>query len=658
MRAITSPRLRDSERPALPFNRSPRLACLLQKSDGSAAESKRSDSVAPPKRGMSVRPFWEDDLVQKPSSSSKMRLISFAVETRAFACACACGALLAASTLGAAARPDERAGAAVNVEGAYLAGLVAGEDQDTNSASTYFSRALKGDPKNPELMERTFIAELSNGDLAKAFDLARSLVARDQNNGLAQLALGVKDLSAGKFASARDHFTKGGARSDITSTLLEAWSSAGAGDLKRALTEVSSLSQPRFQIFKDYHQGLIEDFSGRSADAKVHLQAAYAGDPQTFRIVDAWGRFNDRTGDVDAAKKAYAAYLDLMPREPLAAAALQALNSGKKLDASIRSAQVGAAEVLFGVGAAGIEGTDVLPAMIYIRLALFLSPHDDLAAMTLGDLYEREKQHEAAIDLYGTIPASSPLSLETTVQTALVHDEIGQHDQALKSLQSLVAKHPDNVDALTALGNVQRGQKDYAGAEATYTAALDKSGGPSAKTNWTLLYFRGICEERQNKWTAAEADFKQALVLFPDQPLVLNYLGYSWVDRGINLDEAFAMLQKAAQLRPDDGFIVDSLGWAFFKLGNYSQAEKALERAVLLEPSDATVNEHLGDVYWKNGRKLEAHFQWNHARDFGPDKEDLPRILDKIAHGLPDPAPQAPAAAAPAPAEPTDKKGG
>jgi len=187
--------------------------------------------------------------------------------------------------------------------------------------------------------------------------------------------------------------------------------------------------------------------------------------------------------------------------------------------------------------------------------------------------------------------------------------------------------------------------------------------GTPDRSYWTLFYFRGICFERSKQWPKAEADFKKALELFPEQPMVLNYLGYSWVDKGINLDEAFKMLGRAVDPRATDGYIVDSLGWAHYKLGHYSEAVQELEKAIELKPADPVVNDHLGDAYWRVNRKIEAHFQWNHARDMDPEPEDKPNILKKIESGLPDDAlkdaPTAPAAEAPAaPAAEAPKSGG
>ena len=325
--------------------------------------------------------------------------------------------------------------------------------------------------------------------------------------------------------------------------------------------------------------------------------------------------------------------------------------AGKPIQPLVKTAQDGAAEVLYGLGAAGGRQGDELAAMIYLRLSLYLSPNNSLANITLADLYARLKQNEAAIAVYSRVPDGSALRDNADVQTGLTLDVMGRPDEAIRYLKAIVAKHPHDLDALTTLGNVQREQKQYAAAAETYTQALD--GLPKDdKSVWTLLYFRGISFERAKDWPKAEADFKEALRLEPDQPLVLNYLGYSWIDRGEHLDEGFKMLRKAVSLRPEDGFIVDSLGWADYRLGDYAGAVKELERAIALKPGDPTINDHLGDAYWRTGHKLEAQFQWNHARDLKPEAEDLPAILDKIAHGLPDPKPTTAAEAAPAAATP------
>jgi Flp pilus assembly protein TadD len=227
------------------------------------------------------------------------------------------------------------------------------------------------------------------------------------------------------------------------------------------------------------------------------------------------------------------------------------------------------------------------------------------------------------------------MRVSAEIQAGLALDGMNRQPDAIARLQKIVDEHPKDIDAISALGSLQRSAKQFDVAAETYSKAIALLDKPD-RSNWTLFYFRGVCYERAKQWPKAELDFKKALELFPDQPLALNYLGYSWVDQGMNLDEAFKMLQRAVDLRPSDGYIVDSLGWAHFKLGHYEEATRLLEKAIELKPADPVVNDHLGDAYWRMGRKLDAHFQWNHARDMGPEPEDLPRILKKIDSGLPE----------------------
>ncbi|MGA3303016.1 MAG: tetratricopeptide repeat protein [Methylovirgula sp.] len=519
--------------------------------------------------------------------------------------------------------------------GNYLAGLIAGADRDTVAAATFFREALRADPRNPQLLERTFVAAVSNGNMEEAFSLADRLIARDPNNGLAHLALGVKEIKAHQYSAARAQIVKNnsGEQGDLTATLLAAWTYAGGGETQKAIDLLDQLHDPSFAIFRYYHEALIADVNKDNANAEKAYAAAYDIDKNTLRLVDAYGRFLSREGKNAQATSVYQDFEQVLPDHPMVTSALAQLKAGKKLDPLIATPEQGAAEVLYGLGAAGSRQGDELAALLYLRLSLYLDPDNSLAILMLGDFYERTKQNEQAIDVYETVPDSDPLRLTADIETAQVLENLGRTDEATQYLDKIASGHPDNEDVLSALGNLQRAHKHYAEAVATYTKAIAQSKKP-ANAIWPLYYFRGISYERQKQWPPAEADFKHALDLFPDQPLVMNYLGYSWVDQGMHLDEAFPMLRRAVELRPTDGYIVDSLGWADYKLGHYDEAVKELERAVDLKPGDPVINDHLGDAYWQVGRKLEAHFQWNHARDLNPDPEDLPKILQKIEHGL------------------------
>ena len=521
--------------------------------------------------------------------------------------------------------------------GNYLSALIASADRDTPAAEAYYRQALRIDPRNPDLLERAFAAALSNGDEATADSLGERLLVHDSSNNLARLAIAVHDIQQGQFAAARGHLAGADATRlrDVTTAILTAWCYAGQSDLRHALDTLDRIHDPSVFAFRDFHAGLIAGLLGNSAEAQRRLKSAYDDDKNSLRFADAYARLLAAQGDLAGATKVYDDFSAVVPRHPLIQQALADLKANHTLDPLVHNAKEGAAEALYGLGSAGSRQGDELPALVYLRLSLYLRPSNDLTAVTLASLFEQLKQGDQVIAAYQLVPAASPLKMGADIQIALELDGLGKADEATKRLTELVAAKPHDVDALSALAELQRAAKKYTEAAATYDQAIAAVGIPQ-RDNWTLFYFRGICYERSKQWPKAEADFKEALELNPDQPLVLNYLGYSWVDQGLNLDEAFKMLRRAAELRPTDGYVVDSLGWAHFKLGQYREAAETLEKAINLKPSDPILNDHLGDAYWRVNRRIEAEFQWNHARDMGPDPEDLPAILKKIEVGLPD----------------------
>lgn len=528
--------------------------------------------------------------------------------------------------------------------GNYLSALVAGSQRDTRAAAVFFREALRADPRNAVLLERAFVASLSNGDMAQTFALAERLVRTDPKNGLAHLSLGVRALKQRQFATARTHLAKGGntRRGDITAILLTAWAWAGSNDVTKAIEAADRLNERSFALFRDFHAGLIAEQLRRPREASQRMRAAFQADKNTLRLAEAFARLESRQGRPKEALQVLQEFDKALPRHPVITDAIERLEKGQTLAPLVDNAIEGAGEVLYGLGAAGARQGDELASIIYLRLALHLAPDHGLAIISLGDLYERIKQGERAIEVYQTIPTASPLRSNAELQIGLVLETLERKDEAQKHLEALVARDPTDPDAVLALANLQRSRKLFAEAAETYTKGLALSE-KAGRADWTTYYFRGVSYERSKRWPLAEADFKRALELYPDQPLVLNYLGYSWVDQGINLDEAFRMLRKAVDLRQEDGYIVDSLGWAYYKLGRYDDAVRELERAIELKPADPVINDHLGDAYWKVGRQLEARFQWNHARDLNPEPEDLPKILRKIEVGLED-APPKPAA--------------
>jgi tetratricopeptide (TPR) repeat protein len=528
--------------------------------------------------------------------------------------------------------------------GNYLSARVAEAEHDTLAASTFFRESLRADPQNFELIQRAFVAALANGDMEESYALAQKVLKRDPRNSSARLALGVRDLKAKAYAGARKQLSSSaaGRQRDLTAILLTAWSEIGSKNVKKALATLDSLNEPSFAVFRDFHAGLMLQASGKTEEAGKRLASAYASDKSTMRLVDAYARNLSQQGKNDEAKAVYEAFDRIQPRNPLIQAALAELAAGKTLKPLVSTVDGGAAEVLYGLGAYGLGASggrqgDELAAIIFLRLALALDPNQVLALDTLGEAYGRLKQYAAAIDVYDQTPDDSPMRTNADVRIAMLLDAMGKSDESIKRLQAIVAEQPKNVEALSALADVLRAHKKFAESADAYTRVLDLTGS-NQRTQWAVYYFRGVDYERSKQWDKAEADFKKALELYPEQPLVLNYLGYSWVDQGLHLDEAFKMLRRAVELQPDDGYIVDSLAWAHYKLGHYEEAVKLLERAIELKPGDPVINDHLGDAYWRVGRKLDARFQWNHARDLNPDPDELPKILGKIEKGLPDDA--------------------
>ena len=523
--------------------------------------------------------------------------------------------------------------------GSYLAARHASVERDASAAAAFYRSALRTDPKNNELMDRAFISSLADGDIDEAVKLADRILTIDKSNRVARLVVGVRDLKQKKYATAQININQSirGPITDLVATLLSGWASYGAGDSKAAVANIDKLTGPEwYPIFKDLHSGMILELAGKEKEAGARLERAYKLDDSMLRVADDYARWLSRNKDAAAASAIYEAFDKKLPRHPLLLEGLRDSKAGKRMSPLVDSAQAGAAEALYGIGATLTRrgGEDL--ALVYLQLSLYLAPNHSLALLSLADLYESVKKPAMAIKIYERMPANSPLKRNAQIQLATNLDAADRSEEAIKILKGVTAEDPRDIDAIMALGNIERGRKRFADCAATYTQGIDAMPARSEKGSWVTYYYRGICFERSKQWSKAETDMRKALELQPEQPHVLNYLGYSWIDQGINLDEGMKMIRRAVDQRPDDGYIVDSLGWAYYRIGSYEDAVKNLERAIDLKPEDPTINDHLGDAYWRIGRVLEARFQWAHARDLKPEPDELPKIEAKIENGLPD----------------------
>ena len=550
------------------------------------------------------------------------------------------------------ANPSPKLATAETSAGNFLAALSADASRDSRAAAHFFREALRDDPRNLELQERAFVASVQDGSFADAFRLAERVLQRDPQNALAHLTLGIRALRNRQFQTARNSFQKAGGRgrnADPTAALLLAWTHVGSGDLKRALEAVDRFNEPQLAVYRNFYGGLMADVAGDRREAAKRLKAAYESDPNTIRLADTYARFEARHGNRETAKAIYAKLAERPNNEAFIASVKKIVDAGGVPDPLVQNVAQGAAEVLYTSSDIGSRGRGAeLIALIYLQLANYLHGENDMVLVALAENFEQLKQYDRAIELYNKVPEDSGIKVRTIIRSALALNDAKRTDEALKLIEAAIAKSPREVALHDTLAGIHRSNKRWreaAEASSRAIALIDRNN----KNFWNLFYGRGIAYERDKQWPLAEEDLKHALSMLPENPVtesdkaarahVLNHLAYSWVDMGMNVDQSFVMLKRAVELQPRDGYIIDSLGWAYFKLGRYEDAVRELERAVDIKPSDPVLNDHLGDAYWKVGRTTEAQFQWNHARDLKPEPEDLDKILKKIEKGYD--APQA-----------------
>ena len=522
--------------------------------------------------------------------------------------------------------------------GDYLSARLAASDHNMADAARLYAASLAADPNNVEILSRAFLYAAAAGDATTAANLAQRVIDKQPDNRAARLTLAVAAIRKRDYTGARADLSQSakGAFTELTLTLLDAWASAGTGDLKSADADIAQVvAQGGTEALADFHRALVHDLAGDKAGAEKAYIAAVAAGGTSPRIAEAFGRFLEREGRRDDAHTYYTKLEAEPALQPMCEQGLARLAANEKPQALVSSPADGAAEALFGIAASLTDQNSADVAVFYLRLALFLEPDMDLARIVLADRFEALDKFEDAIATYRSLSEKSVYRSAAAVQIALDETRLGRTDAATAELEAMTRQTPNEITVWTALGDSYRNESKFTEAAAAYDHAVsllsaDRSG---KTTSWPLYYARAIAEERSHHWDAAEGDLKHALQLSPDQPQVLNYLGYSWVDQGRNLPEALSMLEKARSLSPFDGYIVDSVGWAYYRLGRYPDAVKTLENAIQLVPGDPTVNEHLGDAYWKVGRKLDARFQWNHALAFGTDKSQKAVLEKKLQSG-------------------------
>lgn len=544
-------------------------------------------------------------------------------------------------------KPDTSPFVAVQtLSGAYLAAKQARENRQPDIAADYYDRALTLDPESDVLQQEAMFAYLADGRFERGVELAGKLTDNADVGKVARIALGLDALRKGRFDAAIGEWQIGDT-SDLDTLLLaqlSSWADVGAGRTKAALARLDKLKGATwFAAFNQYQTGLIAASGNDLARARKSLGALLDDQGSAQTSVDAYLAGAEALARIEARAKrkpeALAAIdkgLALAPNyEPLSQLR-KAIESGKAVDAPYASARNGAAEALYILGQAINRGDGQDVALLYFQFAKAVAEKpDDKLLTALAGVADRSQQVDLALSYYKQIPEGSPYRRTAELQMGLDLWQADRKNEAKEHLRAAVERYPDDLQARLAMADILSADKSYDEAVTMLDKALTLAPADSP-TLWNIYYQRGIAFERLKQWDKAEPDFKKALELSPDQPQVLNYLGYSWVDMDRNLDEGLEMIRTAVDLRPNDGYIIDSLGWAYYRLGRYDDAVEQLERAVLISPADPTLNDHLGDAYWRVGRTREARFQWNRALvgQPAPEASAVDKIKEKIANGL------------------------
>ena len=521
--------------------------------------------------------------------------------------------------------------------GSFLAGMHAKQIRDFGAMADYLTRILAHDPDNVDLLQQGFIAMASGGRLTEAAEIGRKLETQSAGSDTVSLVLAMQDLKADKRTAALERLA--GLSSDglnkFTVPLVKSWVALEDGKLADALAALAPLADVKgVQTLYDLHAGLLNELGGKPADADTAYKKAL-DDPGnlSFRVVEIIGNFYLRENRAADAKAVYEKFGAAYPDNPLLPLLAEKAAAGKPA-AIIGSARDGLAEALFNLASVLFQEDAHDMALVYTRLALDMRKDYPAAQVLLGDLLAGEKLYAEAVDVYKGVDTKSPFGWQARLAMADALNRIDRSPEAVTLLQAMSDERKDSADAPMMLGDILRSTERFDEAAKAYDDAITRLG-TLTKEQWSLLYYRGIAYERSKQWDKAEADFLKALEFEPDQPYVLNYLAYTWVDKGMNFDRALTMLNKAVEEKPEDGYIVDSLGWVYFRLGKYDQAVEQLERAVELVPGDSVINDHLGDAYWRVGRHNEARFQWHRALNSNPEKDQVAPIESKLDKGLP-----------------------
>lgn len=536
--------------------------------------------------------------------------------------------------------------------GHYLAGRHAERIHDYPRAAALFMKALEEEPDNRRLIARTFSVSIRAGLIEQALPLARKLYAQAPDaSSMVALVLAADAIRTDAYEQALRYLKTPAQQGEQYSfPLLTAWAELGAGNSDAALAALEQLRQGEaFPDLAQGHSGLILRTIGDLKGA----ESAIAITSEDLESAPAWlvrtlARVKLASGDAAGA----AALLDnYAAGNRFALEHVEAdrdrLKESGDLSILMATPAAGAADGLLRI-ASGVRPRRVEPtiqqvaqdiALTYAWLAVYLDPGHDEARLLIAGMLRDLKRYSDSSNVLMEVPREAPFSWRARIARADNLIDMKMDEAAIALLEEMATERPEEIDALLKIGDIMRARSRFEEGTEIYDRAFARIGADHPD-RWRLHYFRGITLERSKRWPEAEADFLAALEMNPENPYVLNYLGYSWIDQGINIKRATEMVQRAVDQRQNDGYIVDSLGWAYYRVGRFEEAVTQLERAVQLRPEDPVINDHLGDAYWRVGRHREARFQWTRALSLDIDDELVPPIEKKMEEGLEPPTAQ------------------
>ncbi len=519
----------------------------------------------------------------------------------------------------------------------FISARYAGMVGDSAAAATFYRRAYLSAPDDSGLLERAAIATLASGDTEGAIKLAKSARARAaEDSPSVQLALIIDDIENGRLPSAKARLQKPalGALNIDLAAFLSAWLTA-VSDPAKAAAEVDELPGRRMIAGEQASlKALVLMQGGRDDEALQSFRIALHLPLATRDAVAALAAsLQASRGGMQGARELVA--LGAVEGDPGAGSArvLADIDAGKTIARPKLTAREGAAMTIFIASGTGlVRSSPDLSAMRH-AMVLHLDPKLAAASITLAEAFERQGRSDEAIAVLRAVPASSAWAADARIAEATILNRQERAGEALVAAEQALALSRRREIMLQA-GDLYRVNDRVDVARKLYddVIAMDDAHGV---VDWRVLFARSSVRSEAGDWQGAEADLQAAIAVEPDRPELLNFLGYAWVNRGVRVQEGLALIQRAADARPDQGYIIDSLGWAYFRLGQMDKAIEYLERAAELSPTDSEVIDHLGDAYWRAGRETEARFEWTAALDLKPDAVREATLRSKLDKGLP-----------------------